>query len=52
MAALIMLLEFIERAEWSKTSAVIETLGLEKSGVIKSYNEAIAWADEQSSTKN
>ena len=52
MASLIMLLEFIERAEWSKTSAVIETLGLEKSGVIKSYNEAIAWADEQSSTKN
>ncbi|WP_077285836.1 EAL and HDOD domain-containing protein [Cognaticolwellia aestuarii] len=52
MAALIMLLEFIERAEWSKTSAVIETLGLEKSDVIKSYNEAIAWADEQSSTKN
>ncbi len=52
MAALIMLLEFIERAEWSKTSAVMETLGLEKSDVIKSYNEAIAWADEQSSTKN
>lgn len=52
MAALIMLLEFIEHAEWSKTSAVMETLGLEKSDVIKSYNEAIAWADEQSNTKN
>ena len=52
MASLIMLLEFIERAEWSKTTTVMETLGLEKSNVIKSYNEAIAWADEQSSTKN
>ena len=52
MASLIMLLEFIERAEWSKTTTVMETLGLEKSDVIKSYNEAIAWADEQSSTKN
>ena len=50
MAELIMLLEFIERAEWSKTTAVMETLGLEKANVIKSYNEAIAWADEQSST--
>ena len=38
--------------EVRKTSAVMETLGLEKSDVIKSYNEAIAWADEQSSTKN
>ncbi len=52
MASLIMLLEFIERAEWSKTTTVMETLGLEKSDVIKSYNEAIAWADEQSNTKN
>ena len=52
MAALIMLLEFIERAEWSKTTTVIETLGLEKAKVIKNYNEAIAWADEQSSTKS
>ena len=52
MAALIMLLEFIERAEWSKTAAVRATLDLENDDVIKSYNEAIAWADEQSSTKN
>jgi c-di-GMP phosphodiesterase len=48
LAALIMLLEFIERAEWSKTTSVMEKLGLEKDNVIKSYNEAIAWADEQS----
>ena len=52
MAALIMLLEFIERAEWSKTAAVRATLDLENDDVIKSYNEAIAWADEQSSTKD
>lgn len=48
LAALIMLLEFIEHAEWSKTSVVMEKLGLEKDHVIKNYNEAIAWADEQS----
>ncbi len=48
LAALIMLLEFIERAEWSKTTAVMQKLGLEKDNVIKNYNEAIAWADEQS----
>lgn len=48
LAALIMLLELIEHAEWSKTSVVMEKLGLEKDHVIKNYNEAIAWADEQS----
>jgi EAL and modified HD-GYP domain-containing signal transduction protein len=47
MAALIMLLEFIERAEWSKTNVVMTKLGLTKASVLKSYNEAIAWADEQ-----
>jgi EAL and modified HD-GYP domain-containing signal transduction protein len=47
MAALIMLLEFIERAEWSKTNVVMTKLGLTKANVLKSYNEAIAWADEQ-----
>ncbi|ASP46659.1 EAL and HDOD domain-containing protein [Cognaticolwellia beringensis] len=47
MAALIMLLEFIERAEWSKATEVMKTLGLEKAEVLKCYNEAIAWADEQ-----
>jgi EAL and modified HD-GYP domain-containing signal transduction protein len=48
MAALIKLVEFIERAEWSKTSIVMEKLGLEKSKVVRHYNQAIAWADEQS----
>ena len=47
MAALIMLLEFIERAEWSKTAVIMKRLGLEKASVLKHYNEAIAWADEQ-----
>ena len=47
MAALIILLEFIERAEWSKATEVMKTLGLEKAEVLKCYNEAIAWADEQ-----
>jgi len=48
IAALIMLVEFIERAEWSETTAVMEDLGLERATVVKHYNEAIAWADEQS----
>ncbi|MBA6328389.1 HDOD domain-containing protein [Colwellia sp. MB02u-6] len=47
MAALIMLLEFIERAEWSKTNVVMTKLGLKKANVLKSYNRAIAWADQQ-----
>ncbi|SEK45837.1 EAL and modified HD-GYP domain-containing signal transduction protein [Colwellia chukchiensis] len=47
LAALIILLEFIEHAEWSKTAAVMQKLGLEKEHVIRHYNEAIAWADEQ-----
>lgn len=42
-----MLLEFIERAEWSKTAVIMKRLGLEKASVLKHYNEAIAWADEQ-----
>ncbi|WP_448549193.1 EAL and HDOD domain-containing protein [Thalassotalea fusca] len=48
MAAIIKLLEFIERAEWDKTSLVIEKLGLDKDQVNKDYNEALNWADEQS----
>jgi EAL and modified HD-GYP domain-containing signal transduction protein len=48
MAALIKLVELIERAEWEKATIVMEKLGLEKSRVVKDYNQAIAWADEQS----
>jgi EAL and modified HD-GYP domain-containing signal transduction protein len=47
MADLIILLEFIERAEWSKTNVVMTKLGLKKTNVLKSYGQAIAWADEQ-----
>jgi EAL and modified HD-GYP domain-containing signal transduction protein len=47
MADLIILLEFIERAEWSKTNVVMTKLGLKKANVLKSYGQAIAWADEQ-----
>jgi EAL and modified HD-GYP domain-containing signal transduction protein len=47
MADLIILLEFIERAEWSKTNVVMTKLGLKKANVLKSYDQAIAWADEQ-----
>jgi EAL and modified HD-GYP domain-containing signal transduction protein len=47
MGTLIILLEFIERAEWSKTNVVMAKLGLNKTNVLKSYNQAIAWAHEQ-----
>ncbi len=48
LAALIILVEQIEHAQWDKTSVVMEKLGLTKEKVVKDYNEAIAWADEQS----
>lgn len=48
MASLIMLVEFIERAEWSKTTTLMESLNLEKDVAVKHYNEAISWSDEQS----
>lgn len=48
MAALIQLVSLIEHAEWEKTGIVMEALGLEKDQVLKSYNQALAWADEQS----
>ncbi|XQW85941.1 EAL and HDOD domain-containing protein [Thalassotalea piscium] len=47
MAALIQLVALIEHAQWDKTNIVMEKLGLEKEQVIKNYNEALAWADEQ-----
>jgi EAL and modified HD-GYP domain-containing signal transduction protein len=48
MAAIILLVEFIEHAQWNKTSIVMEKLKLDKKQAIKHYNEALAWADEQS----
>jgi len=48
MASLIKLVEFIERAEWSRTTPLMESLNLEKDVAVKHYNEAISWSDEQS----
>lgn len=48
MAAFIKLVEFTEQADWDKTELVMKKLGLNKDTVVKSYNEALAWADEQS----
>ncbi len=48
MAAVIKLVEFIEHAQWDKTNIVIEKLKLDKEQAAKHYNEALAWADEQS----
>ncbi len=47
MAAVIKLVELIEKAQWDKTAIVMEKLGLNKEQAIKHYNEAITWADEQ-----
>ncbi|MEW6992837.1 EAL and HDOD domain-containing protein [Colwelliaceae bacterium MEBiC 14330] len=51
MAALIKLVEFIEKAEWDKTSIVMEKLKLNKDKVVEHYNIALAWSDEQSQTE-
>jgi len=47
MAALIKLVELFEHAEWDKTTLVMEKLKLDKDKVIEHYNQAVAWADEQ-----
>jgi EAL and modified HD-GYP domain-containing signal transduction protein len=47
MAALIKLVEFIEQAEWDKTTVVMDKLKLDKDKVVEHYNQAVAWADEQ-----
>ncbi|NQZ22898.1 MAG: HDOD domain-containing protein [Colwellia sp.] len=52
LASLIKLLELIEHAEWDKTAVVMKKLGIDKDKVIKDYNEALAWADEQSQLAN
>jgi len=48
MAAIIKLVTFIEHAQWDKTNIVMEKLKLDKEQAVKHYNEALAWADEQS----
>jgi EAL and modified HD-GYP domain-containing signal transduction protein len=47
MAALIKLVEYIEHADWDKTTLVMEKLKLDKDKVVEHYNQALAWADEQ-----
>ncbi|WP_286233176.1 EAL and HDOD domain-containing protein [Thalassotalea sediminis] len=47
LAALVILVEQIEHADWDKVNIVMEKLGLQKEQVLQHYNEAIAWADEQ-----
>ena len=47
MAAIIKLVGFIEQAEWDKTTLVMEKLKLDKDKVVEHYNQAVAWADEQ-----
>ncbi len=48
IAQLIQLVEFIEHAQWDESTATMEKLGLTKELVVKDYNDAITWADEQS----
>ncbi len=48
MAAIIKLVEFIEHAQWDKTNIVMEKLQLNKEKAVQHYNDALAWADEQS----
>ncbi|MGV2872079.1 EAL and HDOD domain-containing protein [Colwellia sp. E150_009] len=52
MAAIIKLVEFIEHAQWEKTNIVMEKLKLNKEQAVKHYNDALAWADEQSQLSN
>jgi len=47
MATLIKLVEFIEQADWDKTTTVIKELKLDKDKVVTHYSQAVAWADEQ-----
>lgn len=47
MAAIIKQLELIEHAEWDKAMLVMDKLKLDKEKTVECYNEALAWADEQ-----
>ena len=52
MAGLIKLVGFIEHADWDKTTLVMEKLKLDKDKVVEHYNQALAWADEQTKITN
>jgi len=47
MADLIKLVIYIEHAQWDEASALIESHNLDKEKVVKYYNDALSWADEQ-----
>ena len=47
LAAIIKQLELIEHADWEKAVLVMEKLKLDKEKTIEYYNDALAWADEQ-----
>lgn len=49
LAALIILVEQIEHANWDKTALVIDKLNMDKDTLAKHYQDALTWADEQSS---
>jgi len=52
IAAIIKQLDLIEHAEWDKAILVMEKLGLDKEETIEHYNQALAWADEQTKQMN
>lgn len=47
LANLITLTELIEHADWTKLELACDKLKLDKQQVVKAYNDALAWADEQ-----
>ncbi|WP_448247386.1 EAL and HDOD domain-containing protein [Thalassotalea agariperforans] len=47
LAELIKLVSEIERADWDDLDLVVETLQLNKDNVMTAYNDALLWADEQ-----
>jgi EAL and modified HD-GYP domain-containing signal transduction protein len=47
LAEVIKLVSEIERADWDDLDLVIETLQLNKDHVMTAYNDALLWADEQ-----
>lgn len=49
IADFITLVEQIEHANWEQTACSIKKLEINKEAAIKSYHQALSWADEQSS---
>ncbi len=46
---IIKLVSFIEKAQWDHANVAMEKLKIDKEIVLKHYNEALTWADEQTS---